>query len=453
MKLKSIITVTFAALLLVGCQEEIESQTGVDEVVAITTSMNHANAALTRNGVQGDNYLGENLSLSIYTANSKYQYHNTLWAKNDLAWSCSEGQLLWEADTKTVNIYAYAPPISTGADDLTQLPVDVKTDQSTAEAVSASDLVGFTAIDQTVGSLLVNKMLPIAFTHRMAKLKVVLTFGAEFAGTVPVIESVEVQRVKCTGFYNAQTGEVTSPSNTLGKIETYCNTATAAYEAIILPQSIAGGTRFIRVNLLDGRAFSFSVPTPETYDFTAPNSEYTLTLRVGKDKLEVASPVTVAPWTDTIDLGQGDVSEVYKTTIDDFSAATASTLNKWIVTGSNMTNMTSVIDAIRNHPYALELSMPDITTVNTSQFSNCNKLISLSLPNATQVGEDAFANCIELTSLYLGISANSNVGVNATAFKNVNTNNISLFLSQKEVGHVTDKQWRNWTFKAITVVP
>lgn len=434
MRLKSIITATFGALLLVGCQNDdhTDSPNGADGVVAITASMTAPSTVSTRNGVQGDNYLGNNLSLSIYTANPKYQYHNTLWTKTGASWSCSEGQLLWEADTKRVSIYAYAPHVSTGVDDLTQVPFDVKADQTTAEAVMASDLVGYTAIDQTVGSLLVNNMLPVELTHRMAKLKVVLTFGDEFAdlpGAVAAIESVEVQSVKCQGTYNAKTGQVAFASNTQGKIVAFHNTTTSAYEAIIIPQSIAGGSRLIRVNLVDGRAFAFSVPATESYDFTAANSEYTLTLRVGKDKLEVNGNVTVAEWGTATDLDGGTAESVMTCTLADIAQYVAEgripEAKIWVITDNIDTNtsLTPLSDLLKAAPvgrkvslrlpnatalgfkafyqcdYLSDINIPKVTTIGNSAFSACNSLSGIVCPEVTEIGEEAFFQCLSLSSI------------------------------------------------------
>ncbi len=308
--MKKILYTALGALMLTACQKEATDlpQLGnypEDGVVRIATQLN---AIQTRVG-EPTIYAGGNLSLSVdYGTGDKYTVYNSQWTNSSNVWSTAT-QMLWKNATAEAKIYAYAPFVDLGATpNITAVPFSVAADQSAG--LTSSDLVGYK--DETFipgSSLTTKKELNIAFAHKLAKLKVALTFGDQFGGSNPTITSVTIGGTLPATTYNATTAElVGTASGTATNIKTYANTAVAGitfYEAIIIPQVVAKDTRLVTITLDNGDSYGYTISATAGHDFKA-NTENTINLKIGKDKITLASPVQVNDWTTGTPLADGE---------------------------------------------------------------------------------------------------------------------------------------------------
>lgn len=295
-----------------------------DGMVRISTTLDDAQPLSRAEGTTAA-YTGTNLSLSVdYGATDNYTRANILWNNTSSAWSqdltADANPMLWKNATAAAKIYAFAPHVA-GATDLTAVPFSVKADQSAAGAILASDLVGYKDEAFVPGSSL-DKLneLNLAFTHRLSKLTVNLTYGNQYPeGARPGIEKLEVINTSLSATYNAQTLTATA-SATTGEIKA-ATVKADSYEAILVPQTVAASTKLVRVTLSDGTKLAYTIPAAQLFE---ANKHYTLSLRVGKDKLEVGS-VTVDGWGDGTPIPGGEALllplDVTALTADDLTDA------------------------------------------------------------------------------------------------------------------------------------
>ena len=292
--MKKILYTAVVAMMLASCQNEAndlpQSNYPEDGVVRISTQVN----ALQTRADGTSEYTGTDLSLSVdYGTGDKYTVHNNQWTNASNVWSTTE-QMLWKSADATAKIYAYAPYVDLGEDGvITAVPFTVAADQSTG--LTASDLMGFTAENyKPSDNNNANKAINIAFTHKLAKLKVALTFGDQFGTTPPAIASVTIDRTLPTTSYNATTATAGGASGTAQNITTYKNGE--VYEAIIIPQTVAKDTRLVTIILGSGDRYHYTISATNGHIFAA-NTENTINLRIGKDAVTLASPIQVNDWT------------------------------------------------------------------------------------------------------------------------------------------------------------
>ncbi len=312
--MQKILYTVLGALMLTACQKEATDlpQLGnypEDGVVRIATQLN---AIQTRVG-EPTIYAGGNLSLSVdYGTGDKYTVYNSQWTNSSNVWSTAT-QMLWKNATAEAKIYAYAPFVDLGATpNITAVPFSVAADQSAG--LTSSDLVGYK--DETFipgSSLTTKKELNIAFAHKLAKLKVVLTFGDQWNGNNPAITSVTIGGTLPTITYNAiTTNLVGTASGAAQNIKTYANTAVAGstvYEAIIIPQVVAKDTRLVTITLDNGDSYHYTISATNGHTFLE-NTDNTINLKIGKDAVTVASPHIVCNWTDGTPLADGEMELV-----------------------------------------------------------------------------------------------------------------------------------------------
>ena len=280
-----------------------------DGMVRISTTLGDAQVMSRAEG-EGTpaTYTGTNLSLSVdYGEGDKYTRPNILWNNTSGAWvqdlTVDADPMLWKSSTTAAKIYAFAPHVGDATTDLTAVPFSVQADQSAEGAILASDLVGYQTDNFVPGSSL-DKLnaLNIAFTHRLSKLTVNLTYGNQYPeGELPAIKNLEVINTNLSATYNAQTLAVTA-STAAGNIKA-ATVKTNSYEAILVPQTVAASTKLVLVTLADGTKLSYTTPADQLFE---ANKQYTLSLRIGKDKLEVGS-VTVDDWTTGTPITGGEV--------------------------------------------------------------------------------------------------------------------------------------------------
>ena len=399
------ITLALCATLLAACQQEnivpLQGNYPDDGMVRIATQVD-----ATQTRANDPAYTGSNLSLSIdYGTGDSYTAHNNQWTQSGTTWSTTT-PMLWKSATATAGIYAYAPFIE-GVTDITAVPFSVATDQSGGTA--SSDLLGYTDESFVPGSSLTTKNeLNIAFTHRLAKLNVTISFGSEIEESSRSVAAVIIGGTQPSITYNATT-TIGTPTGTVTDIKAH-NSGTA-YEAIIIPQKVATAARLVTIWLSNGDAYHYTISATNGHTFAA-NTINTINLKIGKDKVELDGSITVSDWTDgdtsTFPNAPVESTRFYTYTGDmsDFPMDPADIpFDIWHITltddNASLAKVKTALAALNGSNRSISLRIKNATTIESDAFVGCKALTTVELPKATTIGDFAFVGCKALTTVEL----------------------------------------------------
>ena len=223
--------------------------------------------------------------LSIDQKDTKYDYTNVVMKYDGSKWVAYESanenaakkQLLWEGSEANVTVTAATFPLPKAS---TSYALSVQTDQSTAEAVKASDHLYYysNAITPSTGGI------SLGLNHIMSKITVKLTLGTEY-------ESSATNPITSVTAFGASTGATYSPGATtpwsagsnVSKItlipSAEYNKAerTVTYEAILVPQTIAANAFGIEIRIGEQ---TYEWTSAETFKLTG-GTNHTLEMTVG----------------------------------------------------------------------------------------------------------------------------------------------------------------------------
>ena len=212
----------------------------------------------------------------------------------------SGGTVMYYDSPYPVNIYAIYP--ATGG---TTFPSDVShevgADQTTSAAYAASDLLF--AIRKEVAAT--TDAVPLTFYHLLSKVEVVLKSGngaPDLTGAVVTIVNTKRQAT----FRPDKNADLTqaadrdamigasgsaSPITIPARITNDFAAPDMQYaEAIVVPQTLAAGEAFIRVQLADGKMFAYKVPAGAPLELKS-GKKYIYKLTVDLDNLIVDSRI------------------------------------------------------------------------------------------------------------------------------------------------------------------
>ena len=195
--------------------------------------------------------------LSIDQDGTNYDYTNVVMKYDGSKWVAYESaaenaatkQLLWEGSKGNVTVTAATFPLPEAS---TSYDLSVQTDQSTAEAVKASDHLYYysNAVTPSTGGI------TLGLNHIMSKITVKLTLGTEYesSATNP-ITSVSAFGASTDATYSPGAGTPWSAGSNVSKITLIpsaaddTNNRTVTYEAILVPQTIAENTFGIEIRI------------------------------------------------------------------------------------------------------------------------------------------------------------------------------------------------------------
>ena len=225
--------------------------------------------------------------LSIDQKDTKYDYTNVVMKYEGDTWVAYESadenaakkQLLWKGSEGNVTVTAATFPLPEAS---TSCSLNVQTDQSTAEAVKASDHLCYhsNAVMPSIGGI------SIGLNHIMSKISVQLTLGTEYkdSATNP-ITSVSAFGASTGATYSPGAGTPWSAVSNVSKITLFPSVAynkaerTATYEAILVPQTIAENTFGIEIRIgektyewTSAEAFTLTGGTNHTLEMTVGNA-------------------------------------------------------------------------------------------------------------------------------------------------------------------------------------
>ena len=265
-----------AAFMLASCSndEDFVPQDNLKDA-PITVTADVADLK-TRAGYDADNLPAKfYLTVTQTEEASQYNYTNVEMTKGNGNNYTPSDNILWKDATRTPFVSAYTTADAT---------FTVQTDQSTAESVIASDLLG--AVSTTEDDVTINgDNISVRFRHLLCKLDVTYSWGTEFDN----VTTKSIKNVVYNGFGTDAVLDRTTATITSG---TYTDAITAFIgkttvnevekdmsEAIFAPQT--GNPKIVITALIDGveRAFSLNVTVP-TDGFVSGN-RYTMNVAIG----------------------------------------------------------------------------------------------------------------------------------------------------------------------------
>ena len=227
------------------------------------------------------------LYLSIDQNGTNYDYANVVMKYEGSKWvtyesaaeNAAKTQLLWEGSEVNVIVTAATFPLPEAS---TSYALSVQTDQSTAEAVKASDHLCYysNTVMPSIGGI------SLGLNHIMSKITVKLTLGTEYeASATNPITSVSAFGASTGATYSPGAGTPWSAGSNVSKITLFPSVAynkaerTATYEAILVPQTIAENTFGIEIRIgektyewTSAEAFTLTGGTNHTLEMTVGNA-------------------------------------------------------------------------------------------------------------------------------------------------------------------------------------
>ena len=265
-----------AAFMLASCSndEDFVPQKNLKDA-PITVTADVADLK-TRAGYDADNLPAKfYLTVTQTEEVSQYNYTNVEMTKGSGNNYTPSDNILWKDSGRTPFVSAYTTADAT---------FTVQTDQSTAESVIASDLLG--AVSTTEDDVTINgDNISVRFRHLLCKLDVTYSWGTEFDNvTTKSIKNVVYNGFGTDAVLDRTTATITSGTYTdaitafIGKT-TFNEVEKDMSEAIFAPQT--GNPKIVITALIDGveRAFSLNVTAP-TGGFVSGN-RYTMNVAIG----------------------------------------------------------------------------------------------------------------------------------------------------------------------------
>ena len=275
-----------AAFMLASCSndEDFVPQDNLKDA-PITVTADVADLK-TRAGYDADNLPAKfYLTVTQTEEASQYNYTNVEMTKGNGNNYTPSDNILWKDATRTPFVSAYTTADAT---------FTVQTDQSTAESVIASDLLG--AVSTTEDDVTINgDNISVRFRHLLCKLDVTYSWGTEFGDVTKSIKSVEYQGFGTDVTLDRATCTI-SGGTTTDYIKAYISGSTS--EAIFAPQT--GSPKLVITALIDNveRIFSINVTAP-TDGFVSGN-RYTMNVTIGGTATETSGISIAEGWGDSI---------------------------------------------------------------------------------------------------------------------------------------------------------
>ena len=272
-------TMAAMAFLLASCAGEEEVTTPADSLKGKPINVDVLVSDIkTRAGYDTDN-LPTKFYLTINQDGENYDYTNVVMKYEEGKWVAYESadenaakkQLLWEGST---NAEGTAYPVTVTAAtfplpaDATSYTLSAQTNQSTADAVKASDHLYYpsNAVKPSIDGI------SLSLGHIMSKIAVKLTLGTEYAGIESnPITSVTAFGASANATYSPAAATPWSNQSSASEIRLFpsveydSENRTATYEAILVPQTIGANTFGVEIRIGE-----------KTYEWKSANA-FTLT--------------------------------------------------------------------------------------------------------------------------------------------------------------------------------
>ena len=317
---------------------------------------------------------GQKIGVTITGSKSGNDYANKLWTSDGEGGLTTTHTVYWANDNITVTAYH---PFNEGWTSGTKT-FTVSADQSDAEDYLNSDLLFATTSGEVEDK---ENAISLTFSHKLAKINV--TLQPEYQEMDLSSAVISICNTKTSTSINLSDGTV--PTEATGEIqEIIAGTGTTA-SSIVAPQTIAAGTKFIKV-VLDTKTFYYTLPDDKRLK-SGYSHNYTLTVK--ETALEIVNSSVISNWTPdegTIGDANEEVAETKFITLTN-----AGTLSSFI-SDEEKYNITSLIitGPINSTDFAFLHSIIPLYGFNDD--ARKGKLTNLNLSNASieEGGEPGF---------------------------------------------------------------
>lgn len=318
--IKNLAILAVAALAAAACSHDknLVAPTGhfpADGVIRVATDVTRPQ---TRAGMETGNLT--TFQLRVKNPVSDGYSYNALMKKEGSDWvsynndGTAEMVMLWQNKTQKVNVAAVYIPGVTLTDenwkttDVVPVNIKVRENQSNADSLNKSDILVMKdhEVDPTSATDLTPQgKIKVELKHRLAKLNLTVNLGTQFnlGGTATnPITAVSVEGTKTQADWTLITDKLEWQSEVkpiklfeaaYAAGEGKTKSAVAKYECILMPQTIASNGFMVKIVIGD-KTYTWKSSNEVTL---APDTQYNLTLSVGKDVVIVGG-FSATPWTD-----------------------------------------------------------------------------------------------------------------------------------------------------------
>lgn len=285
-----------ATALLTACEERLTSP-DCETPITVTSQVSET----TRAGYEGTTNLPDNFVMDIYQGGGSYDYSLVEMTReqNSNTFSAPNGTLLlWKGtDTNHSGASVKAMTIPDGRttiDPTNAMIISVRPDQTNADAVEASDLLGAKSGD---GITINGDNINIEFRHLMSKLYVNYTFAEGLTGTV---NSITLKNTCVKGGYSYKDMDYANSSLSYGDIKMHHNSTDKATEAIFYPYTPTSNPQLevsIKVNDVD-KTLTCPIQFKDNNKSFEGRKKYIMNIRINGTTIDNTSITIVKDWTE-----------------------------------------------------------------------------------------------------------------------------------------------------------
>lgn len=356
--------------------------------------------------------------VGVTITGAKSEHKNVVWNVGEEGELSNTGEpVLWA--NQDIAITAYHPYNSSWKG--TSHEFSVSTDQSTEENYRNSDLLWATETSSKTETA-----IPLIFSHKLAKINVTLKSEdiEDLSGA-----TISICGTNISTNFNPVDGTLSATTANIQEIKAGVTSSTAyTASAIVVPQTVANGTPFIKITHND-RTFYYTLSTNKELK-SGRSHNYTLTI---KEKEVTTESDKITDWED--DDNEGDAEEIetipnnqiwytstdgnvvtpYKS--DVFGVTITSNTyedGKGIITFDG--NVTTIEKWGFYHCSLVSITLPNnLKTIGEQAFYGCSSLADINISKSvTKIGMDAFGYCTSLTNIVI---PNNVTTIDAGVFK------------------------------------
>lgn len=423
-----------------ACTNDAEEMLSQESEIKLTSEITPASRVTSLDYQSTQIISGQQVGITITGA--KAEHKNVAWEVGENGTLTNTGTAVYYGNG-TATITAYHPYNTewTG----TNHEFSVNTDQSGETNYRNSDLLWATATSTKTGNA-----VPLTFSHKLAKINVTLTSEdiADLSGATISICGTNINTA-----FNPSTGDLSVASSTnVSDIKAGVTTTSAkTASAIIVPQTVAGNTQFIKVTH-NSKTYYYALPA-EGKTFESKHS-YSYTLKITEALVGILITENIENWIDEDNTGianesealpqiDGEVFQAKLTTLSDIYSITKIIFKTNSTPETEATEISEGVEAVNDNGVItvhINASSAQITSGKNMfwNFSNLQAIEGFSLleTGAMTNMDGMFGECHELTSIDFSNLDTSNVTSMEQVFS---TNNklTSLDLSNFNTSKVT----------------
>ena len=405
------LTATMMGASISACNNEAEEMLAQESEIRLTSEITSSRvASLDYQSTQ----IVEGQQVGVTITGAKDEHNNIAWTAGVDGALSNTGEAVYYGN-ETATITAYHPYNATWTG--TSHTFSVSTDQSSDASYLASDLL-WTTKTATKSE----KAVALTFAHQLAKINVTLTSTdiTDLSGA-----TISICGTNIATNFNPSTGELSAATADVQEIKAGVTTEeTYTASAIVVPQTIANGTKFVKV--VHGSKTFYHTLTADKELKSGYSHNYTLNIK--ETALEITNSSEIKDWTDENEnTGNADEETSLSKNIILETAGTLSTF----ISETEKQNITSVTisgplnENDLNFISEMSSSQGNLSYINLSQstFENNKielyggKLKSLIIPNSIETLD---LQCENLSSVNIPDDIKSLRIINNKVLENIN---------------------------------